>query len=406
MPTLRHATLADGRVVDVELSQADGTITAVRSPASPPELSRVGDDVDLRGYILIPAPAEPHAHLDKALTADLVPNPRGDLEGAIDAWVQFVPHITTEAMVERGVAAAWELVASGVTAVRTHTNVHPGIELKAIEALLEVRRLMADVLDIQIVALVGVSANRTASLLRAALEMDPAIISGGCPHLEADPRSATDLSLGLAAELGRPIDLHTDEQLDPRVLSLPYFASRVAEIEFPHGATASHCVSLGMQTPDVQAKVAEAVAAAGVAVVTLPQTNLFLQGRGIGTSPPRGLTALRPLLDAGATLAAGADNVRDPFNLMGRSDPLETAALLVMAGHLSPAEALDAITDGARRAMGLVPSTVAPGSIADLVAIPGQTLGDAIARADQDRWVWKGARLVARTEVRRRFRPA
>jgi len=36
------------------------------------------------GYLLLPAPAEPHAHLDKALTADLVPNPAGDLMGAIE----------------------------------------------------------------------------------------------------------------------------------------------------------------------------------------------------------------------------------------------------------------------------------------------------------------------------------
>ena len=42
----------------------------------------------------------------------------------------------------------------------------------------------------------------------------------------------------------------------------------------------------------------------GIAVMTLPQTNLFLQARGWATAPPRGLTALRPLLEAGVTVAA------------------------------------------------------------------------------------------------------
>ena len=60
-------------------------------------------------------------------------------------------------------------------------------------------------------------------------------------------------------------------------------------------------------------------------------------------APPRGLTAIRPLLDAGATVAAGADNLQDPFNLVGRADPMETAALMVMAGHLLPAEAYVAV---------------------------------------------------------------
>ena len=42
---------------------------------------------DLAGMLLLPAMAEPHAHLDKALTAERVPNPTGDLAGAIDAWI-------------------------------------------------------------------------------------------------------------------------------------------------------------------------------------------------------------------------------------------------------------------------------------------------------------------------------
>ena len=39
-------------------------------------------------------------------------------------------------------------------------------------------------------------------------------------------------------------------------------------------------------------------------------------------------------------VAAGADNIRDPFNPLGRTDPLETASLLAAAAHLTPAQAL------------------------------------------------------------------
>ncbi len=84
--------------------------------------------------------------------------------------------------------------------------------------------------------------------------------------------------------------------------------------------------------------------------MTLPQTNLYLQARDVPVAPPRGLTAIRPLLDAGATVAAGADNLQDPFNLVGRADPMETAALMVMAGHLLPAEAYEAVSASSRAA--------------------------------------------------------
>jgi cytosine deaminase len=90
------------------------------------------------------------------------------------------------------------------------------------------------------------------------------------------------------------------------------------------------------------------------------------------------------LLDAGVVLAAGADNVRDPFNPVGRSDPLETAALLVMAGHLTPQEAWEAISSGARRAMGLPAAALQPGAPAEILATRGSSLADAVARASED----------------------
>ena len=46
--------------------------------------------------LLLPSMGEPHAHLDKALTADLVPNPGGDLRGAIDSWIENSHLITPE----------------------------------------------------------------------------------------------------------------------------------------------------------------------------------------------------------------------------------------------------------------------------------------------------------------------
>ena len=65
--------------------------------------------------------------------------------------------------------------------------------------------------------------------------------------------------------------------------------------------TASHCVSLGAQTLEVQRRVAMLLAAAEVSVVSLPQTNLYLQARGQRTSPARGIAAVQALLDAGGS---------------------------------------------------------------------------------------------------------
>jgi len=92
--------------------------------------------------------------------------------------------------------------------------------------------------------------------------------------------------------------------------------------------------------------------------------------------------------------------VQDPFCAVGRSDPLETAALLVMAGHLHPDEAFAAITAGSRAALGLAPVDVVAGAPAELLAIGSANVREAIAVAPADRIVIHRGRVVARVEQR------
>jgi cytosine/creatinine deaminase len=264
--------------------------------------------------------------------------------------------------------------------------------------------------DLQLVALVaapltGDAGREHRRLLDQALDLGVDVV-GGAPYRDPDPEQCTRLALDAARRFGAAVDLHSDETLDPAVLDVRHLA-RLAGAEGIDGTvTASHCVSLGVQPESVQAAVAAELADAGVAVVALPQTNLYLQGRSQRVAPPRALTAVRSLLDAGVTLAAGADNVRDPFCAMGRLDALETAALLVMTAHLTPEEAWQACTSGARAALGLPPVTVAAGSLAELLAVEGASLADAMAGAGERRIVVHRGRVVARTEVDRRLFPA
>jgi cytosine deaminase len=367
--------------------------------------------LDCRGMVLLPAPAEPHAHLDKALSAARAPNPAGDLEGAIAAWHAYRPALDEEDILTRGRAAAHELIAHGTTAIRTHVDVGQGIGLRAVEAIVALREELRreGLAELQIVALItppttGADGAAQRRLLEAALEAGADVV-GGAPHLDPDPAAATEVAFDIAQAAGRPVDLHVDETLKPRVLFMEDMIAEVLRRGFAHGAVASHCVSLGVQAPGRQMEVARAAAAAGVAVVTLPQTNLYLQARAVPSAPPRGLTAIRALLDAGATLAAGADNVRDPFNCVGRSDALETAALLVMAAHLTPEEAWDAVSRAARHAMGLAPAVLAPGAPAEVLAVRGTSLVDAVARASEHRFVVHRGRCVARTEVHAALAP-
>lgn len=394
--TLRNARLVDGSLVHVQI---DGpTITAV-APAAEPSSSNDGATVvELDGALLLPALAEPHAHLDKAFLAEVIPNPTGDLMGAIIGMQTHRHLITLEDTIERARRAVDLLLRNGTTAIRTHADVTELNLMMSVEALTAVAAERADVVDVQIVALVntpitGEPGRRHRELLREAVAAGAHLV-GGCPHLEDDVAGATRELLEIAAAAGVGVDLHTDETLDPHKLGLLELADQVLASGFPHPVTASHCVSLGMVDAGRQREIADRVAAAGISVVANPDTNLYLQGRGHPTAMPRGLTAIAALRAAGVTVAAGSDNLQDPFNPLGRGDPLDAAGLMVLAGHLLPDDAFESVSDAARRAMSLPAAAVAPGSPAELVAVDARSVRETVAFTPPRRVVVHAGRVV------------
>jgi cytosine deaminase len=394
MTWLRSARIPPGELADVQL--ADGVIAQV----IPATGTRLPNDEDLSGQVLMPSFVEPHAHLDKVLTASRAPNPAGDLLGAINAMQGIADSLTYSDIVARAERALRLQLALGTTSVRTHVNAGGPMGMRAVAALIEVRERWRGVVDVQVVALVShPMAGQTGKDLRQALA-EGADVAGGCPHLDPDPDGAVGICLDAAGEAGLPVDLHTDETLNPRMLTLATMADLVARTGFPHQVTASHCVSLGVQDARTQQRVSEAVAAARIAVVALPQTNLYLQGRDQPTATPRGLTAVAALRAAGATVAAGGDNLRDPFHPVGRGDALEVAALMVTCAHLDPAAALESVSAAPRAALGLPAVRIAAGSPADLVAMPAGDALEALGAATAQRTVWRAGRVVARTTVR------
>ena len=398
--SLHAAILPDGRTVDVDIDGGVvvGVRTALAAPPSPPLRPPADDALDLTGWQLLPAAVEPHAHLDKAFSWPHVRQQYGDLLAAIDAWREFDGTMTADDVESRARLALHEYVSHGISAVRTHVDVLPGPDpLRSVEAVLALREEFRDVVHVE-VAILGRS-GECGSAMRDAVSLGVDVI-GGCPHLTPDPVAETRWLLDLAEDAGLPVDLHTDEQLNPRVLTVLALAAEVRQRGLGGRVTASHCVSLGLLPAPAQADAAAAIAAAGLRVVSLPITNLYLQGRSAPTATPRGITALRALLAAGVDVAAGGDNLRDPFNPMGRGDPFETTSLLITAGHLDAGEALTAVTDAGRRVLNLPPAGVVVGARPALVAGGAPPRGGGPARRGR-----RPRRSGRRARPHRRGRP-
>ncbi|MEU0401682.1 amidohydrolase family protein [Streptomyces sp. NPDC006197] len=369
---LSHARLTDGRTVDVRL--VGGRIEAVGTAGS---LTTVGARVDLAGYLLLPAAAEPHAHADTALSAD-TPGP-----------VSYAP----EEVQRRATEAALLQLGHGATALRAHVRIGDVHGLGPLEAVLQARRSLRGLADLTAVAvprlLTGVAGADGLAMLRDAVKMGAGVV-GGCPDLDPDPAGYTEAVLDVAAEHGVPVDLHTDGDDPARLARLAAMAGGLRP-----GVTIGPCAGLARLPSDAASRTADRLAAAGVTVVCLPQG-------GCGGTELRGAAPVRLLRAAGVRVTAGSGALRDVANPVGRGDPLEAAYLLASLGGLPPQEAYGTVSAQAREAMGLPEVRVEAGFPAELLAVRGERLAGVLSLAYSRIVVHRG-RVVARTSAVREY---
>ncbi|GAA3184976.1 hydrolase [Streptomyces virens] len=371
------ARLTDGRIVDVRLG--GGRIEAVGTAGSlaADGTRACGHRIDLGGYLLLPAPAEPHAHADTALSADD--------EGPVSYDPGDVERRATE--------AALLQLGHGTTALRAHVRVGDMAGLRTLSAVLRAGRSLRGLAELTTVAmprvLTGPAGADGLAVLRDAVGMGASVV-GGCPDLDPDPTGYVEAVLEVAAEHGRPVDLHTDAA-DPARLAR--FAAMAGGLR--PGVTLGPCGGLARLPAEVAARTADRLTAAGVTVVCLPQG-------GCGAVDGPGVAPVRLLRSAGVRVAAGSGALRDVSNPVGRGDPLEAAYLLASRHGLSPDDAYAAVSTTARAALGLPEVRVEAGFPADLLAVRGDSLPAALSLA-YSRVVVHGGRVVARTSAVREY---
>ncbi|GAA2248718.1 hydrolase [Streptomyces amakusaensis] len=366
------ARLTDGRTVDVRLG--GGRIEAVGTAGSlPPHSARV----DLSGYLLLPAPAEPHGHADTALTADS-PGP-----------VSYAP----EDVQRRATEAALLQLGHGATALRSHVRIGDVQGLGPLEAVLQARRSLRGLADLTAVAvprlLTGVAGADGLAMLRDAVKMGAAVV-GGCPDADPDPTGYVQAVLEVAAEHGCPVDLHTHGDDPARLARLAAMAGGLRA-----GVAVGPCAGLSRMPREVASRAADRLAAAGVTVICLPQG-------GCGASEHRGSAPVRLLRAAGVRVAAGGGALRDVSNPVGRGDPLEAAYLLASQGGLGAHDAYRSVAETAREAMGLPEVRVEAGFPAELLAVRGERIAGVLSLA-YSRIVIHRGRVVARTSAVREY---
>jgi len=364
--------------------------------------------IDLAGRQAWPALIDMHAHIDKGHVIPRIANPDGSFAGARQATTDDrEKHWRSDDVRRRMEFALRCAYAHGVACIRTHIDSHEGSAETSWGVFRELRAAWPGRVALQAVALVPIDAFRGPYGARLA---DLVAASGGVlggvtratggvhSGMLADIDALLDTLLRLAAERGLDVDLHVDESGDPEAAALPRVAAAVLRNRFRGRVVCGHCCSLALQPDDAARRTLALCAEAGVAVVTLPTVNLYLQDRERGRTPRwRGVTLIKEMRDAGIPVAVGGDNCRDPFYAYGDHDMVDTLRQAIKIAHLDhPFGDVPAMAGPVPAAIiGAAPlGSLAPGGPARLVLFAARTLNELVCRPQSDRIVIDRGRRV------------
>jgi cytosine deaminase len=402
------AATLDGERVDVEISE--GRIDRV-VPAGESDAGAFDEDrrYDAAGRLVTPPLVEPHLHLDATLTAGEPRwNESGTLAEGIEVWGEYKESLSAADVTARATQAVEWMAANGITRVRTHADTTEP-SLTGVEALLDLREAVSDLVDLQVVAFPqdGVLTDPAhEDRLREALEMGCDLV-GGIPHNEhtrEDGVAAVELAMDLAERYDRPVDLHIDETDDPGSRFTEVLASEALKRGLGDRTTASHATAMHSYPNSYASRVISLLAESGVSVVTNPPDNSVLQGRYDDYPRRRGHTRVDELHEAGVTVGIGHDSVVDPWYHYGVGDQLDAAFVLLHYAHMSGRGDVGTLwrmlTDANAEVFGADGYGLSPGTEGSLVVYDSPTPFDALRTRAPRTLVLREGRVIAETDPR------
>ncbi len=420
------ARLLDGRVVDVEV--VDGAIASVVDAGSAPSgdvgsapsgdvgSAPSGDTtrtdgravVDAGGRLVTRSFVDGHLHLEKAFTLERVGDEAlaaytaGDMGSASQA-------IELASAVKRDYDRSWlvpnirralrEAIRHGTLTIQAFVDVDTTAQLEGLQAVLQVRDELADVLDVQVVAFPQdgvVRDDGAAALVEEALHLGADVV-GGIPWIEFSDRDAqrhVDWACDLAVTTGRRVAMLTDDAGDPSLRTTEMLATAMIDRGLQGRGVACHARAVGTYAVPSQLRLARLARTAGLAFVSDPQTG------------PVHLPVQR-FLDEGVDVALGQDDVEDAYYPFGRSNLLEVAFLAAHSlGMLADADQrtlIELVTTRAARVLGADDRGIAPGAPADLVVHGHERLVDVLRVHAAPQAVVSRGRVVATTSTTSQF---
>jgi len=383
-----NARLAGGASAAIAVSS--GRIAGLHAAEALPPAGRV---VDLGGQLVLPGFVEGHIHLDTSFYGEAWKPHRPDTAGfSVRERVSFQMQNLAGAapMFERACKQLELCLAQGSTSMRSHVMVDAQVGLSHVETILAVREAYAERISLQLVAFPQsgiISSPGTAALLDEAIALGCEEVGGLDPAtIDRDIEAHLDVVFGIADRRGVGVDIHLHDNGTLGVFEIEQICARTAAIGLGGRVAVSHAYALGQVDANTLSRIADRLASAGVAIMTIAPPN--------SAFPP-----VAVLRDAGVTVFSGSDNIRDSWWPYGDGDMLRRANVI---GHRSGffedrqlEQAFDAVSYSGAKALGLDDYGIDVGDWADFVVVPAQHVPEAVVAVPSQRAVYRRGKLVA-----------
>jgi cytosine deaminase len=395
---LRDARIAGREHDRVDIAVRNGRIAAIEPQAI---LIKQDDsrDIALGGRLVIPGFVETHIHLDKSCISDRCTCRTGTLKEAIENVGAAKLAFTEDDIYARGRRTLEKAIVQGTTRMRTHVEVDPRIGLKGFRAVSRLKRDYAWAIDIEICVFPQeglLNDPGCDELLVEACESGADLI-GGCPYTDSDPHGQIARIFDLAKRYGIDVDFHLDFDLDSSWMHLDEVCRQTSKHAMGGRVAIGHVTKLSALDPVALEMVGKKLADAGVAVTVLPSTDLFLMGRGVDHSVPRGVAPAHRLLNYGVLCSISTNNVLNPFTPFGDCSLLRMANLYANVAQLGRPEELRAclemVTHLPARLKNLDDYGIEVGNPADIVVLDCADAVSAVTELSQPLFGMKGGRF-------------
>ncbi|CAA6809349.1 MAG: Cytosine deaminase (EC [uncultured Campylobacterales bacterium] len=275
-----------------------------------------------------------HAHFDKAyvINEDSLKLSQSDMQYKWKLYRYLKENYTHEDLIKRMSTAIEMLIAQGVTYCRSFIDADSIIKLKGMEAALEVReKYKNDILiEYAVQPLEGVLDPHTRKYFDQACKM--ADIIGGLPSRDRpSPDKHLDYILQLGKELGKPVDVHIDQENNPDEHETELLAKKTIEHGMQSQVYGVHAISLAAQSQSEQKRVIDLIKEADMGIIICPSAAISMKPLDKLAPLHNSIAPLNNLLDADINLFLGIDNIADLFMPMVDGDMYTESRLLMEA---------------------------------------------------------------------------